>query len=263
MRVEIHPDSRAAGLAAAHAAAQAIVTLAERHSSIGVIFATGASQLDTLDALTQIDRLPWNKVHGFHMDEYLGISPDHPASFRRYLRERLIEKVPIKAFLEIDGSAADPEVVIHDYAVRLRSADPQVCLLGIGENGHLAFNDPPVANFKDTEDVRLVRLDPICRQQQAAEGWFENVEQVPEYAITLTIPALLRVPRLIVSVPGSRKAKIVRRAFTEPISTECPATILRTHPDATVFLDAESSRELNLDAEIEPVDSTKSGRRKE
>ena len=244
MKVEVHPTSKEAGAAAVGAAAEALIELARTHESIGVIFATGASQFETLKELTIIESLPWNKIRGFHMDEYVGIGADHPASFRRYLRESLTEKVKMNSFLEIDGSAEDPEKAGREYADELRSADPQLCLLGIGENGHLAFNDPPIADFADPADIKIVQLDATCRQQQTAEGWFSSVEQVPEYAITLTIPALLRVPKLIVSVPGRRKAKIVRRAFTEPISTACPATILRTHPDATVYLDLESADQL-------------------
>ena len=244
MKVEVHPTREAAGIAAARAAAKGLLELARTRESIGVIFATGASQMETLKELTGIEGLPWDKIRGFHMDEYVGISADHPASFRRYLRERLTEKVKMRAFLEIDGSADDAEKTSREYADELRSADPQLCLLGIGENGHLAFNDPPIADFTDPVDMKIVELDMACRQQQTAEGWFSSVEEVPQYAITLTIPALLRVPKLIVSVPGNRKAKIVRRAFTEPISTRCPATILRTHPDATVYLDLESADEL-------------------
>ena len=245
MKVEVHPSSRAAGAAAARAAGRALVELGKTRNSIGVIFATGASQIDTLDALTSLENLPWNKVCGFHMDEYVGIAGDHFASFRRYLRERLTDRVQMKEFFSIDGSAPDIEKTCREYATKLRSGDPQLCLLGIGENGHLAFNDPPVANFADPVDAKVAQLDAVCRRQQAAEGWFSSVEQVPEYAITLTIPALFRVPKLILSVPGSRKAKIVRRAFEEPVSTECPATILRTHPDATIYLDSESADELD------------------
>ncbi|MFZ0302824.1 MAG: glucosamine-6-phosphate deaminase [Terracidiphilus sp.] len=245
LKVEVHPTAQAAGAAAARAAAKALIELAKTHDSIAVIFATGASQMETLKELTQMADLSWNKIRGFHMDEYVGIAADHPASFRRYLRERLTEKVKMKSFLEIDGSSEDPERTGREYAGQIRSADPQLCLLGIGENGHLAFNDPPIANFTDPVDAKIVQLDAACRRQQTAEGWFASVEQVPEYAITLTIPALMRVPRLIASVPGKRKAGIVRRAFTEPISTACPATILRTHPDATVYLDLESAAELN------------------
>jgi glucosamine-6-phosphate deaminase len=245
MRVEVHPTSKSAGAAAARAAAKALIELAKTHDSIGVIFATGASQMETLIELTSIVNIPWNQIRGFHMDEYVGIAADHPASFRRYLRERLTEKVKMKAFFEIDGSAPDPERTGREYADEIRSGDPQLCLLGIGENGHLAFNDPPVADFTDPMDVKIVQLDAACRQQQTAEGWFSSVEHVPQHAITLTIPALLRVPKLILSVPGKRKAQIVRRAFTEPISTECPATILRNHPDATVYLDSESANDLS------------------
>jgi glucosamine-6-phosphate deaminase len=245
MKVEVHPNARAAGVAAAQAAGKELIELAKALDSIGVIFATGASQFEILNELTRIPYLPWNQICGFHMDEYVDISADHPASFRRYLRERLTSKVRMKEFFEIDGSAPDPEKTSNDYASKLRSADPQLCFLGIGENGHLAFNDPPVANFADPLDAKIVHLDAVCRRQQMAEGWFASVDQVPERAITLTIPALFRVPTLIVSVPGSRKAKIVRRAFEEPISTECPATILRTHPNVTVYLDLESASELD------------------
>jgi glucosamine-6-phosphate deaminase len=237
MKVEIYPDRKAAGVAAAKAAAGILIQLGQAHESFSAIFATGASQLDTLDALTGIENLPWNQITGFHMDEYVGIDADHPASFRRYMRERLVSKIHLKEFFEIDGDASDPEQVARDYAGKLRSADPKLCLLGIGENGHLAFNDPPVA--------KIVRLDAECRQQQTAEGWFASVDQVPEYAITLTIPALMRVPKLIVSVPGPRKANIVRRAFEEPISTNCPATILRNHPDVTIYLDVQSADQLH------------------
>lgn len=245
MNVEIHADSKAAGIAAARATADAFKQLAATRACLGVIFATGASQMQTLDALTRIEGLPWDKICGFHMDEYIAISADHPASFRRYLRERLTKKVPIKEFHEINGSAPHPEKTADEYSALLRAADPQICLLGIGENGHLAFNDPGVADFADPRDAKVVSLDDDCRQQQVAEGWFAGVDDVAEAAITLTIPALLRVPKLIVSVPGPRKAAVVRRALLEPLSTDCPATILRTHPDTTVYLDSESASELD------------------
>jgi glucosamine-6-phosphate deaminase len=245
IKVEIHRNSQAAGAAAAQAAAIALRELGRSRNAVAVIFATGASQLDTLGALTRIEGLPWDQISGFHMDEYVGIAEDHPASFRRYLRERLTQKVQMKEFFEIDGNAPDPEKAGRDYAEKLRAADPQLCLLGIGENGHLAFNDPEVADFTDPVDAKVVRLDSQCREQQAAEGWFASAAEVPEAAITLTIPTLLRVPKLIVSVPGGRKASIVRRALEEPLSTECPATILRTHPDVTLYLDLESAKELD------------------
>ena len=243
--MEIHSDGKAAGIAAARSAADALWKLAEARASIGVIFATGVSQIETLEALTSIEGLPWDKVRGFHMDEYIGISADHPASFRRYLRERLTRKVAMHEFYEIDGSAPDPEKTADEYSALLRAADPQLCLLGIGENGHLAFNDPGVADFSDPRDAKIVYLDAACRRQQAAEGWFASVDEVAGAAITLTIPALLRVPRLIVSVPGHRKAAVIRRALSGPLSTDRPASILRNHPDTTVFLDLESAAELD------------------
>ena len=245
LKLEIHPNSKAAGEAAARAAAEAIQNIGQHRSSIGIVFATGASQLGTLHALTSIPDLPWNKVRGFHLDDYIGIPADHPASFRRYLRENLTEKVRMKDFFEIDGTARDPARICREYAEEIRSADPQLCLLGIGENGHLAFNDPAEADFNDPVDMKVVHLDEACRQQQAAEGWFDGFEQVPRSAMTLTIPTLFRIPKLIASVPGSRKAKIVRRTLEGPITTDCPATILRTHPNATVYLDVESAAELD------------------
>jgi glucosamine-6-phosphate deaminase len=245
LRVEIYENSEAAAAAAAAAAASSIRELSKTLETFGVIFASGASQLNILGALAKISNVPWDHVCGFHMDEYVGIDADHPASFRRYLRRNLVERVPIREFWEIDGTAAIPEHFCADYASRLKASTPQLCLLGIGENGHLAFNDPHVANFEDPLDLKIVELDPICRQQQVAEGWFDSVEDVPDAAMTLTIPSLIKVPKLIVSVPGSRKAAIVRRSLTEPISVHCPATILRTHPNATLYLDLDSSAELS------------------
>lgn len=240
LRMQVYPDKEAAGAAAARDAAEAMRQLAAGRDSIGVIFATGASQMAMLDALTTIVGIPWEKVLGFHMDEYIGIDPNHPASFRRYLRERLTSRVPIGHFLGVDGNK-DPAEECHGYAEALRNAQPQLCLLGIGENGHLAFNDPDEADFQDPEDMKVVRLDDACRAQQLAEGWFPSLNEVPRRALTLTIPTLFRTPKLIASVPGPRKAAIVRRTALEAISTACPATILRTHPDATVYLDPDSA----------------------
>jgi glucosamine-6-phosphate deaminase len=244
LKIEIHPTREAAGSAAARSAAGSLIQLAKANAEFAVIFATGASQLDTLHALTQTPGLPWAKIRGFHMDEYIGVSPDHPASFRRYLRDNLTQKVQMKEFFEIDGTAPEPEQACKDYAALLRAASPQLCLLGIGENGHLAFNDPGVADFNDPLDVKVVQLDTVCRQQQAAEGWFGSLEEVPQRAMTITIPALFRVPKLIASVPGPRKAAILRRTLEDIITAACPATLLRTHPDATVYLDMESSAQV-------------------
>jgi len=244
MKIEIHPTREAAGKSAALTARKILLAIGHIRDSIPVIFATGASQFAMLESLTAMSDCPWNQVEGFHLDEYVGIDPKHPASFRRYLREKLTEKVPLREFHEIDGSHPDPENVCASYAEKLGSADPLLCFLGIGENGHLAFNDPGVADFNDPLNVKVVALDAVSRQQQVAEGWFKTLQDTPEDAITVTMPALYRVPRLIVSVPGERKAAIMRRTIQEPISTNCPSTILRTHPDATVYLDLDSSAQL-------------------
>ena len=243
LKLEIHPSAKAAAAAAANAIAEYLRRLKDTVNDIGVIFATGTSQLELLRVLTAMTDLPWDKICGFHLDEYIGIDPSHKASFRRYLREALTSKVPMRQFFEIDGSAAKPTIVAEEYARQLRMANPQLCLLGIGENGHLAFNDPGVADFHDPLDVKIVSLDAVSRQQQVSEGWFETLQDVPERAITVTIPALFRVPKLILSTPGKRKAHIIRRALEEPISPDCPATILRTHPDATAYLDTEAAAE--------------------
>lgn len=245
LNVEIQSDRKAAGMAAALAAAEALKELAAVHDTFSVIFATGASQLAMLEALTNLEGLPWKQIKGFHMDEYVGLPGDHPASFRRYMHERLTQKVPLLEFHDVDGSAPDPEQAAREYADLIREADPKLCFLGIGENGHLAFNDPGVADFSDPVDAKIVYLDEACRRQQTAEGWFAKIDEVPDAAITLTLPALLRVSKLIVSVPGPRKAEIVRRALEESISTSCPATILREHPRSTLYLDADSAALLN------------------
>jgi glucosamine-6-phosphate deaminase len=245
MKVQVYPTAKAAGQAAAESVAAALRGLGAERKLVGIIFATGTSQFETLHALTSISNLPWEKVHGFHMDEYVGIDENHPASFRRYLRERLTSRVSMATFHEMDGSTSDLEKVRCEYMEKLSAADPQICLLGIGENGHLAFNDPHEADFDDAEPMKIVTLDQACRAQQLAEGWFPSFDQVPKQALTLTIPTLLKVPKLVVSVPGKRKAASVRRTLRDPISVHCPATILRTHPDVTLCLDEESASELD------------------
>lgn len=243
LKLEIYPDRKLAGIAAAQAAAAEIQRLAHISDEIGVIFATGASQFDMLQALVSIPGLPWDRVIGFHLDEYVGLSEDHPAGFRHYLRERLTSRVAMRAFFEINGNG-DLDIMMSDYVSALRHANPQLCLLGIGENGHLAFNDPEEADFHDPKAMKVVHLDQACREQQAAEGWFPSWKEVPERALTLTIPTLFQIPKLIVSVPGRRKAQAIRRTLQDPITTECPSTLLRTHPDATIYLDTEAAAEL-------------------
>ncbi len=244
LRVEVHADRRASGVAAAQAAAAALPHVGDSAGEIAVLFAAAASQSAMLEALTASPGIAWGQIAGFQLDEYLDIAANHPASFRRYLREHLTSRVKLGTFHEMTARADDASQDASSYASLLAAAKPQLCLLGIGENGHLAFNDPHVADFDDPVTVKIVDLDQDCRRQQVAEGWFGSVEEVPGRAITLTIPAILRVPKLLVSVPGGRKARIVRRTLTEPISAACPATVLRRHPDATIYLDRESAAEL-------------------
>jgi glucosamine-6-phosphate deaminase len=245
LKVEVHPTRNAAGAAAAQAAAVAIRSLSREQASIGVIFAAAVSQLETLRALVAIAGLPWEQVRGLHLDEYVGLDAHHPASFRHFLHDHLTRHVEIKEFCAIPADRQDLEQVCHKYAETLRSANPRLALLGIGENGHLAFNDPSEADFADPLDVKIVTLDALCREQQVAEGWFRTVEEVPRSAITLTIPVIVRVPSLIVTVTGRRKMNIMRQALHGPISTDCPASILRTHPNTVVYLDREAAAALD------------------
>jgi glucosamine-6-phosphate deaminase len=244
LKINIYSSREAAGVAAAQSAAAALKELGKDRETIGVIFATGASQLDTLRALIKIEGVPWHQVLGFHMDDYIDLPKDHRAAFLRYLKQNLTEQVKMKEFSPIDGNAPDIERTCERYAQALRAADPQLCLLGIGENGHLAFNDPHEADFNDPQDIKIVHLDKPCREQQAAEGWFHSAAEVPERALTLTIPTLFRVPKIIVSMSGKRKAHILRRTLVDPISTACPSTILRTHSDTSIYLDEDAAAEI-------------------
>ena len=246
LAVEVYEDRKALGQAAAAAAAGRLRELARQRESIAVIFATGDSQRATLHALAAMPDVPWNQVIGFRMDEYVGLAEGHPASFSRYMRENLTSRVQLRDLYEIDGAEAHVQKTCREYAELIRAHAPLLCLLGVGENGHLAFNDPAEALFEDPVDVKLVTLDRVCRQQQVNEGWFSDVADMPERAITMTVPALFRVPELVVSIPGPRKAHIVKRTLHDPISTACPATILRRHPQATLFLDRDSAAELQL-----------------
>jgi glucosamine-6-phosphate deaminase len=241
MKFEIYPDRRSAGVAAARAAGDAMQQLGQNSPAFGMIFATGASQLDLLSELTSVPGLPWDRVHGFHLDEYAGLDENHPASFRHYLRRNLTSRVPMGEFSEINGNTEDVEAFCLEYAARLDQAAPQICLLGIGENGHLAFNDPAEADFDDPEGMKIVTLDTRCRRQQVGEGWFSTLEEVPRQALTLTIPTIFRIPKLIVTVPDRRKAEAVRATLHDPISPACPSTLLRRHPDVTLYLDVDSA----------------------
>ena len=241
MRVLVFPDIGTLAVAAAEDAAAAINTAIESRGRANVMLATGNSQLSFLDVLTRRPDVDWSRVVGFHMDEYVGMTADHPGSFRRYMRERVADRVHPLEFHELAGDAADPDEEAARYAGLLRDHPLDLCCLGIGENGHLAFNDPGVADFDDPYDVKTVKLDAACRAQQVGEGHFATVHDVPTHALTVTIPALLRASRVVAIVPEARKAEPVRRALRGPVTTACPASILRTQRHATLYLDPGSS----------------------
>ncbi len=241
LQVRIFADGEALATAAADDAAAAINGAIASRGQASVMLATGNSQRSFLDLLTRRDDVDWSRVVGFHMDEYAGMSPDHPASFRRYMRERFVTRVRPLEFHELAGDAADLDAEALRYAELLRAHPLDLCCLGIGENGHLAFNDPGVADFDDPYDVKVVELDQACRAQQVGEGHFATLDDVPARALTVTIPALLRAGRVLAIVPEPRKAEPVRRALQGPLTTECPASVLRLQPHATLYLDEGSS----------------------
>ncbi len=212
-----------------------------RQGAASVILATGNSQLQFLDTLVALGGVDWSRVTLFHMDEYLGIDANHRASFRRYLRERVEARVKPKQFHYLQGDALLPLRECERYAKLLSAQAIDLCCLGIGENGHLAFNDPPVADFNDPYPVKLVKLDEACRQQQVGEGHFPNLEAVPQYAFTLAIPTLCSARRMLCIVPERRKAHAVKETLRGPISTVCPASFLRQQSHCTLFLDADSA----------------------
>jgi len=204
-----------------------------------MIAATGASQFDFLDALTRISDIDWDRVEMFHLDEYVGMSEDAPASFCRYLRERLINKVGLKKYHLLDGTD-DPAAVIKRVSEEIRKAPIDVAFAGVGENGHLAFNDPP-ADFDTDEAYMVVDLDEDCRRQQLGEGWFPTLADVPRQALSMTIRQLMKAEHILCIVPDARKAKAIRACFGGEVSPLAPASILQRHPKAIIYLDQESS----------------------
>ncbi|MEY2446672.1 MAG: glucosamine-6-phosphate deaminase [Acidimicrobiaceae bacterium] len=244
LAVRVFANDEELGAAAAADAADAIRAAVERSGQANVMLATGNSQFTFLDALTARVDVPWDRVTGFHMDEYVGMDDGHPASFARYMRERVVDVVHPAAFHYVDGTN-DAAIECVRYAELLRAHPLDLCCLGVGENGHLAFNDPPFADFDDAFDVKEVDLDDVSRRQQVGEGHFPSLDDVPRSAITVTIPAVLRAPRVLAIVPEARKAEAVRRALEEPIATSCPASVLRRAPHATLYLDRESAANIS------------------
>jgi len=218
-----------------------LLDLLAKQGSAAVILATGNSQFEFLEALIALGDFDWSKITLFHMDEYLGITANHPASFRRYMRERVENRVRPRTFHYIAGDAPLPLDECERYTKLLQAQPIDLCCLGIGENGHIAFNDPPVANFQDPHRVKLVQLDEACRQQQVNEGHFPTLAAVPQYAFTLTIPMLCSAKRMLCVAPEKRKASAVRNTLRGAIRTQCPASWLRRQSHATLFLDADSA----------------------
>ena len=215
-------------------------TLAAKNSA-AVILATGNSQIQFLENLIALGGVDWSKITLFHMDEYLGIDSGHRASFRRYMREKVESRVKPKQFHYLEGDSLLPLDECERYTRLLRAQEIDLCCLGIGENGHLAFNDPPVANFSDPHFVKLVKLDDACKMQQVREGHFSSIDAVNPYAFTLTIPALCSAKKMLCISPEKRKAQAVKDALQGPISTACPASFLRKQSHATLFLDSDSA----------------------
>ena len=227
---------QAAALEATAIMREAIACKGEAH----VIAATGASQFEFLDALTAMPGIDWSKVACFHLDEYVGLPETHPASFRRYLKERVVARCHPGAFHFIEGDAAEPAVEARRVGRLIRTCTIDAAFVGIGENGHLAFNDPP-ADFETEEPYLVVTLDEACRRQQLGEGWFAGLQDVPQQAISMSVRQILKAERILCVVPDSRKARAVRACLEEEVGPERPASILRTHPRTTLFLDRASA----------------------
>ncbi len=246
MRLSVHADAAALGAAAAAEVAQAIAEAVQTNGRARIIVATGASQFTFIDALVARTDVPWAQVDAFHLDEYVGLPLSHKASFRKYLQERLFSRVPIGSAVLLDGEADLAEVLAAAGAA-ITAAPIDVCCCGIGENGHLAFNDPP-ADF-DTEDPYLVvTLDTACRQQQVGEGWFGGLDEVPTQAISMSVRQILKSRHIFCMVPDKRKAAAVQAALEGAVTPDVPASILQTHPSVRLFLDPASASLLKAGA---------------
>lgn len=245
MRLRVFNDKTSLGKAAAEQAALAIRNAIAEQRRARIIAATGTSQFEFLDALAQRQELDWPKVELFHLDEYIGLPVTHAASFRKILFEKLVRKTGIRKCHWLDVDAADPSEVVSTVGRELSSAPIDVAFLGIGENGHIAFNDPP-ADFEAEEPYLIVNLDEKCMRQQVGEGWFSDISQVPTRAISMSVRQILKAKELVVVVPDARKAPAVKTCLEGKISPMAPGSILRTHPNTTVYLDKHSASLLSL-----------------
>jgi len=241
LNVYIYETRPSMGKAAASVIASEIRQLIEQRGRAVVIFASAPSQNEFLANLVEAPGIDWSRVIAFHLDEYLGMDENAPQSFRRFLIDRLANKVQPGEFHGLRGEASDGEGEARRYAQLLKENPPDIGVLGIGENGHLAFIDPPFCDFNDPLPVKVVQLDEVCRNQQVNEGAFSSIDDVPNVALSLTIPTLMARPKLFAIAPGPAKRHAIKATIEGPISTTCPASILRTHRDAHLFIDTDSA----------------------
>ena len=241
LTTEIYPTRELMGNAAAGDIKNKISELLKVKPEINIIFAAAPSQNDVLYTLSQDKSIEWNRINAFHMDEYIGLDKNAPQRFGNFLKEHIFELVPFKSVNYIDVSTSDPAKECAHYAELLINNPTDIVILGIGENGHIAFNDPPVADFNDKQLVKPVKLDEICRNQQVNDGCFENINLVPTHAITLTIPALIKADYMFCIVPAKTKANAVKETLYGSIDEHCPASILRNHKNAKLYLDEDSA----------------------
>ncbi|TDG00244.1 glucosamine-6-phosphate deaminase [Paenibacillus piri] len=239
LKIKIYESRQSLGQAAGAEAAARIKELLQANGHVRIIFAAAPSQNEFLETLSKDEGIDWSKVTAFHMDEYIGLADDAPQRFGLFLRERLFDIVKPGNVHLIDSNT-DGELECRRYAALLQEAPIDIVCMGIGENGHIAFNDPPVADFQDPAVIKAVELDDACRQQQVNDGCFPAFDAVPTHALTLTIPTLLSGAHLFCMVPGKTKHNAVKLTLNGPITTECPASILRTHADCTLFVDTDS-----------------------
>ena|SRR6185369_7257148 len=245
LNVYVYESRPKMGLAAASVIAAEIRRAIQDRGRAVVILASAPSQNEFLASLAQAPEIDWSRVVAFHLDEYLGMDAQAPQSFRRFLIDRLVDKVPLGEFHGLRGDAPDGAAEAKLYAELLRQNPPDFAVLGIGENGHLAFIDPPFCDFNDPEPVKVVQLDEICRNQQVNDGAFASLDEVPRDALSLTIPTLMARPKLFAIAPGPAKRQAIKDAVQGPISTTCPASILRTHPNAHLFIDVVAAEYLD------------------
>ncbi len=241
--IEVYPDRSAMGNAAGRKAESILLEALAAQDTVRVIFAAAPSQNEVLAYLRSSSRIDWSRVEAFHMDEYIGLKPDAPQRFGNFLADAIFDKVSFKSISYLNPQG-NPEESARTYAQRLKEKPIDLVVLGVGENGHIAFNDPPVADFADPLAVKVVELDSVCRTQQVHDGCFATLDDVPTHALTLTIPMLFSASHLVCTVPGKTKASAVTAMVTGPVSTSCPASILRMHQDCSVFLDSDSGKGL-------------------